>query len=42
MSTQFYFLFALMAVAVLYPISAWAETEIPDWVKQVAEFWITD
>ena len=28
-----------MVVAVFYPISAFAETEIPDWVKNNAEWW---
>ena len=31
-----------MIIIVMNPISAFAESEIPDWVKQVAEFWITD
>jgi branched-chain amino acid transport system substrate-binding protein len=31
-----------MIIVVINPISAFAETEIPDWIKQVAEFWITD
>ena len=26
----------------LSPVSAFAESDIPDWIKQVAEFWITD
>ena len=31
-----------MIIVVINPISAFAESEIPDWIKQVAEFWITD
>ena len=42
MKREFYFLSALMIIVVMNPISAFAESEIPDWIKQVANFWITD
>lgn len=42
MRKEFYLLSAVLLISVLYPVSAFAESEIPDWVKQVAEFWITD
>ncbi len=42
MRSEFFLLSAAMMVLVLYPISAYADSDIPDWIKQVAEFWITD
>ena len=42
MRTRCYLLFGLLLCAVLYPVTSFSQTEIPDWVKQVAEFWITD
>ncbi len=42
MKKEFFLLSAAMMVLVLYPISAYADSDIPDWIKQVAEFWITD
>jgi len=39
---KFYLLSATMILFALNPVLASAETQIPNWVKQVAEFWITD
>ena len=42
MNKEFYLLSAIVMIAVLSPISAFAQTSIPDWVKQVAEFWVAE
>ena len=42
MRKEFILLSAAMMIFVLYPISTYADSDIPDWIKQVAEFWITD
>ena len=50
--TELYLLSVVLLVSVLYPNSAFSEsgesseteskTNIPNWIKQVAEFWISD
>ena len=52
MRTEFYLLSVVLLVSVLYPNSTFSEsgepsetkskTNIPNWIKQVAEFWISD
>ena len=42
MRTEIYLLSAALIFFALNPLSAFAESDIPDWIKQVAEFWITD
>ena len=42
MKIELFLLSAVLMLFVLNPISAFADSDIPDWVKQVAEYWITD
>jgi len=40
--TELCLLSATLIFFVLTPVSAFADSDIPNWIKQVAEFWITD
>ena len=42
MRTELCLLSATLIFFVLTPVSAFADSDIPNWIKQVAEFWITD
>ena len=42
MKKEFFVLAIVFSVSILSPISTFADSEIPDWIKQVAEFWIAD
>ena len=42
MKIELFLLSTVLMLFVLNPISAFADPDIPDWVKQVAEYWIAD
>ena len=42
MKSKYLLLSGIVILFALNPVLASAETQIPNWVKQVAEFWITD
>ena len=39
---EFFLLAIVFSVSILSPISTFADSDIPNWIKQVAEFWITN
>ncbi|WP_316505325.1 ABC transporter substrate-binding protein [Nitrosopumilus sp.] len=42
MRTKHYFIFTAMFFVSISTVSAFADSAIPNWVKQVGEYWITD